>query len=142
MHQRRASESCASGTHRPPSFCTWRKVGDGYNKNIFCLPKHRIRISRVFATLIMRPIVRNTGCDPLFFTTPVGTTHCVIQHCQFRSIKTRLHPKTLFEIAMVLSTNRGSFPLNSHVSATFSILLRFGESWNPTNLRDSMLTGR
>ena len=43
------------------------------------------------------------------------------------------HPKTLIEIAMVLSTNRGSFPSDSHVSATFSILLRFGESWNPTN---------
>jgi len=34
---------------------------------------------------------------------------------------------------MVLSTNSGSFPSNSHVSATFSILLRFGESWSPTN---------
>jgi len=45
----------------------------------------------------------------------------------------RIHPKTLFEIAMVLSTNSGSFPSNSHVSATFSIFLRFGESWNPTN---------
>ena len=44
----------------------------------------------------------------------------------------QIHPKTLFEIAMVLSTNSGSFPSNSHVSATFSILLRFGESWNPT----------
>ena len=43
------------------------------------------------------------------------------------------HPKTLIEIAMVLSTNSVSFPSNSHVSATFSILLRFGESWNPTN---------
>ena len=40
---------------------------------------------------------------------------------------------SIFEIAMVLSTNSGSFPSNSHVSATFSILLRFGESWNPTN---------
>jgi len=29
----------------------------------------------------------------------------------------RLHPKTLIEIAMVLSTNSGSFPSNSHVSA-------------------------
>jgi len=29
---------------------------------------------------------------------------------------------------MVLSTNSGSFPSNSHVSAPFSILLRFGES--------------
>ena len=44
-----------------------------------------------------------------------------------------VHPKTLFEIAMVLSTNSGSFRSNSHVSATFSILLRFGESWVPTN---------
>jgi len=41
------------------------------------------------------------------------------------------HPKTLVEIAMVLSTNSGSFPSNSHVSATFSIWLRFGEFWNP-----------
>ena len=39
----------------------------------------------------------------------------------------------LFEIAMVLSTNSGSFPSNSHVSATFSFLFRFGESWNPTD---------
>ena len=57
-----------------------------------------------------------------------------------------IHPKTLFEIAMVLSTNRGSFPSNSHVSATFSILLRFGESWNPTNCErfnvDGSLMGR
>ena len=53
-----------------------------------------------------------------------------------------LHPKTLFEIAMVLSTNRGSFPSNSHVSATFSILLRFGESGIRQIVRDSMLTGR
>ena len=57
-----------------------------------------------------------------------------------------VHPKTLFEIAMVLSTNSGSFPSNSHVSATFSILLRFGESWNPTNCErfnaDGSLMGR
>ena len=45
-----------------------------------------------------------------------------------------IHPKTLFEIAMVLSTNSGSFPSNSHVSATFSILLRFGESWKSDKL--------
>jgi len=32
----------------------------------------------------------------------------------------QVHPKTLFEIAMALSTNSGSFPSNSHVSATFS----------------------
>ena len=58
----------------------------------------------------------------------------------------KIHPKTLFEIAMVLSTNSGSFPSNSHVSATFSILLRFGESWNPTNCErfnaDGSLMGR
>ena len=59
---------------------------------------------------------------------------------------TQFHPKTLFEIAMVLSTNSGSFPSNSHVSATFSILLRFGESWNTTNCErfnaDGSLMGR
>ena len=54
-----------------------------------------------------------------------------------------LHPKTLFEIAMVLSTNSGSFPSNSHVSATFSILLRFGESWVSTNCEKfNAVTGR
>ena len=50
------------------------------------------------------------------------------------------------EIAMVLSTNSSSFPSNSHVSATFSILLRFGELWNPTNCEkfnaDGSLMGR
>jgi len=57
-----------------------------------------------------------------------------------------VHPKTLVEIPMVLSTNCGSFPSNSHVSATFSILLRFGEFWNPTNCEkfsaDGSLMGR
>jgi len=43
-----------------------------------------------------------------------------------------LHPKTLIQIAMVISTNSGSFLSNLHVSATFSILLRFGEFWNVT----------
>jgi len=56
------------------------------------------------------------------------------------------HPKTLIEIAMILLTNRGSFPSNSHVSATFAILLRFGEFWNPTNCEkfnaDGSLMGR
>ena len=56
--------------------------------------------------------------------------HC--DNCE-KNRHRHLHPKTLFEIAMVLSTNRDSFPSNSHVSATFSILLRFGESWSPTN---------
>ena len=57
----------------------------------------------------------------------------------------QIHPKTLIEIAMVLSTNSGSFPSNSHVSATFSILLRW-ESWNSTNCErfnaDGSLMGR
>ena len=57
-----------------------------------------------------------------------------------------IHPKTLMEIAMVLSTNSGFFPSNSHVSATFSILLRFGEPWNPTNFErlntDGSLMGK
>ena len=42
--------------------------------------------------------------------------------------------------------NSGSFPSNLHVSATFSILLRFGEFWNPTNCEkfnvDGSLMGR
>ena len=69
-------------------------------------------------------------CCLLFQTTYICSGHICV------------HPKTLIEIAMVLSTNSGSFPSNSHVSATFLILLRFGEFWIPTNLRNSMLTGR
>ena len=69
------------------------------------------------------PGVRD-ACSNLICTLKVVPTRCRSPHP---------HPKTLFEIAMVLSTNSGSFPSNSHVSATFSILLRFGESWNPTN---------
>ena len=60
--------------------------------------------------------------------------------------RSRVHPKTLIEIAMALSTNSGSFPSNSHVSATFSMLLRFGEFWNPANCEkfnaDGSLMGR
>jgi hypothetical protein len=74
----------------------------------------------------------------------IGESPIFVMHVQ-RKIG-QLHPKTLFEIAMVLSTNSGSFPSNSHVSATFSILLRFGESWNPTNCErfnaDGSLMGR
>ena len=73
-----------------PTSCPWRKVVDGYKRNIVSLPKHHIRISLVFATL-MRPIVRNTECDPLVFTTPVGATHCFLQHLQFYQ-----NPKTEF----------------------------------------------
>jgi len=57
-----------------------------------------------------------------------------------------LHPKTLFEIAMALLTISVSFPSKSRFSATFSILLRFGGSWNPTNCEkfnaDGSLMGR
>jgi len=60
--------------------------------------------------------------------------------------KDQVHPKTLIEIAMLLSTNSGSFPSNSHLSATFPILLRLGEFWNPTNFEkfnsDGSLMGR
>jgi len=65
-----------------PTSCTWRNVVDGYKRNIVSFPKHCTRISRVFATLI-RPIVRNTECDPLVCTTPVGATHCFLQHLHF-----------------------------------------------------------
>ena len=65
-----------------------------------------------------------------------GVSRCMYAHIEdFRvsMISCNIHPKTLVEIAMVLSTNSGFFPSNSHVSATFSILLRFGEFWIPTN---------
>ena len=35
-----------------PTSCTWRKVADGYKRDIVSLPKHHIRIIRVFATLM------------------------------------------------------------------------------------------
>ena len=42
-----------------------------------------------------------------------------------------LIPKLLLtRIALVLSTNSGSFPSNSHVSATFSFWIRSGKFWN------------
>ena len=41
-----------------------------------------------------------------------------------------LHPKTLFEMPTALSTNSGSFPSNSHVSATFSFWIHSGKIWN------------
>ena len=52
-----------------------------------------------------------------------------------------IHSKTLIEIAMVLSKNSGSFSSNSHVSATFSILLRFVEFCNPTNCEKNFRWG-
>jgi len=69
-----------SCTNSPPS-CTWRKVMDGYNRNIFTLPRHHIRICRAFcnlgATHCLKHGVRaivfysTCSCDPLFFTTPM-----------------------------------------------------------------------
>jgi len=57
-----------------------------------------------------------------------------------------VHPKTLFEIAMAVLTISASFPSQSRFSATFSILLRFGGSWIPTNCEkfnaDGSLMGR
>ena len=84
-----------------------------------------------------------SGClQPVSIWQPSGQIS-LRGHSPFSS---QLHPKTLFEIAMVLSTNSDSFPSNSHVAATFSILLRFGESWNPTNCErfnaDGSLMGR
>ena len=62
------------------------------------------------------------------------------------SLRMNIHPKTLFEITVALLTIRVSFPSKSRFSATFSILLRFGESWNPTNCQkfnaDGSLMGR
>ena len=81
--------------------------------SLFPLVPHRSENPRVLVPLVLVPLVPRRSGDPLL------TVH--------------FHPKTLFEIAMALSRNSGSFPSNSHVSATFSILLRFGESWIPTN---------
>jgi len=52
--------------------------------------------------------------------SPASLSNILIQRILLHNV----HPKTLVEIAMVLSTNSVSFPSNSHVSATFSILLR------------------
>ena len=40
------------------------------------------------------------------------------------------HPRTLFEMPMAHSWNSGSFPSNSHVSATFSFWIHSGKFWN------------
>jgi len=45
---------------------------DGYKRNIVSLPKHHIRINRVFATL-MRPIVRNTECAVYGSRPPIAS---------------------------------------------------------------------
>ena len=66
----------------------------------------------------------------------------VFGHVALKITGVNLHPKTLFEIAMVLSTNSCSFLSNSHVSVTFSILLRFGNPGIRQILRESMLTSR
>ena len=73
-----------------------------------------------------------------------------IDNCHYRdsnssaSLCHYLHPKTLFEIAMVLSTNSGSFPSNSHVSATFFDfaqiwgILESDNSWHPMRTDTSL----
>ena len=69
-----------------------------------------------------------------------------VWHIWHMSVLHDSHPKTLFEIAMALLTISVCFPSKSRFSATFSILLRFGESWNPTNCEifnaDGSLMGR
>ena len=65
---------------------------------------------------------------------------------RMKQANSQSQPKTLFEIAMALLTISVSFPSKSRFSATFSILLRFGGSWNPTNCEkfnaDGSLMGR
>jgi len=61
-----------------PTSCIWRKVVDGYKRNIVSLPKHHIWISlrNLNATRCSKHRVRPIGfyntcwCDPLFATTP------------------------------------------------------------------------
>jgi len=53
------------------------------------------------------------------------------------AIESRLYLlKTLIEIDMVISTNSGSFPSNSHVSATFSIF-QISVATFPSFVRDT-----
>jgi len=41
-----------------PTSCTWRKVVDGYKRNMVSVPKRHIWISRVFATFIPKLFLR------------------------------------------------------------------------------------
>ena len=76
----------------------------------------------------------------------VGNATRLLDFVMGKRLQFDIHPKTLFEIAMALLMNSVSFPSKSWFSATFSILLRFGESWNPTNCEkfnaDGSLMGR
>jgi len=94
----------------------------------FIFPELEHLYKNIFTASFPKRSVRNVGCS---FVSKKRTRPG--SNASSRVGKDQLHPKTLVEIGMVLSTNSGSFPSNSHVSATFSILLRFGESWNPAN---------
>ena len=87
---------------------------------------------REFANIRLFPVGLQRAADSTAQFFARSNVRAVATVCSAHRLH-EVHPKTLFEIAMVLSTNSGSFPSNSHVSAAFSILLRFGESWNPTN---------
>jgi len=112
-------------------------------RRIVSFPQQKISMKYVVNWIPLRIRVRSRNTQP-HLNMKTTTTTTVKENsfhifCFKRYICTRikhtfqLHPKTLIENAMVLPTNSGSFPSNSHVSATFSILLRFGEFWNPTN---------
>jgi len=96
-------------------------------------PVTGLQLFETFQHVITRSRACAVGSSSLHNFTLIHTQH-------------RVHPKTLIEIAMVLSTNSSSFPSNTNVSATLSILLRFGEFWNPTNCEkfnaDGSLMGR
>jgi len=73
-------------------------------------------------------------------------TDCSTLHCNTPQQTAAMCMGFIPKIALALLTNSGSFPSNSHVSATFLILLRFGEFWNGTNFEkfnaDGSLMGR
>ena len=74
---------------------------------------HRGSMSHTPITLISR-----ARCHVhMYAYTCVCNVECVC-HIECVSHAHHPHPNPLIEIAMVLSTNSGSFPSNSHVSAT------------------------
>jgi len=61
--------------------CTWRKVVDGYKRNIVSLPKHHFEL-----VVSLQPWCES--CDPLFETQSathwfLQQTHCFLQQLQF-----------------------------------------------------------
>ena len=78
-------------------------------------------------------------CEEKFLKGSVGHQ---IRKWSYACVWNKFHLKTLIEIAMVLSKNSSSFPSNSRVSVTFSILLDLGNSGILQIVRNSMLTGR